>query len=461
MNHLTTRRQFSRACVSGATGAVWNPRFARAADNALALPTPAQLAWQDCEVGLIFHFDLPIAAGDTASNNATRKTFDPNLYQPRQLDTDQWMEAAKACGARYALFTATHFNGFMQWQSDLYPYGLKQTSWRNGKGDVVADFVASCRKAGIQPGIYFSVHRNVYRQVWGHYVDWGKGRGTPPQDKFNRLAEKQMEELCSRYGPLIEIWFDAGTKTPSEGGPNMLPIFEKHQPNAVFYSSTQRSDHRWIGNEKGFANSPCWATMPGKPGAVSHNAPGWKAILGSGDPDGTVWSPGMVDVPLRGANKVHNWFWAPNQDRAAEPPEELRQMYLQSVGRNCNFVIGEVIKPDGLVPDSDIMRLAEFGREIRRRWGKPLAETAGVELKLPSPARIESAVIMEDIALGERIRSYTLAGLRPSGEWQELCCGQSVGHKRIEQFPPIEVAAVRFQVDKSKAEPRIRKLAVY
>jgi alpha-L-fucosidase len=466
MNPLT-RRDFIKTGAALAASTALRPQLAFGADQAvsprLTLPTPAQIAWQDCEIGLLYSFDLAIAAGDTTGNNASRKTWDPNRYQPRKLDTDQWMEAAKACGARYAVFTATHFNGFMQWQSDLYPYGLKQTTWRDGKGDVVADFVASCRKAGIKPGLYFSVHRNVYQQVWGHYVDWGKGRGTPAQEKFNRIAERQLEELCSRYGPLAEIWFDAGTKTPVEGGPDMLPIFEKHQPDCVFYSSTQRSDHRWIGNEAGYANYPCWATMPGEKGAVSHNAPGWKKLLGSGDPDGAVWSPGMVDVPLRGANKVHDWFWAPDHDHAAHPSSKLVEMYGNSVGRNCNFIIGEVIKPDGLVPDSDIQRLAEFGRELERRWGKPVAETTGtgatVELKLPAASRIASVVIMEDIALGECIQSYTLGAQTPGGQWQEPAHGQSIGHKRIERFPAIEVTAVRLVVDKSKAAPRLRELA--
>jgi alpha-L-fucosidase len=466
---MINRRDFIRTGAAFAGGAALRPPPARAAgepsESPLALPTPPQLAWQDFEIGLIYHFDITIAAGDTSARNITRKTWDPDVYQPRLLDTDQWIEAAKVCGARYAIFTATHFSGFMQWQSDAYPYGLRQTSWRDGKGDVVADFVTSCRKAGIMPGIYFSVHRNVYQQVWDYYADWGKGRGTPAQEKFNRIAERQMEELCSRYGPLAEIWFDAGAKVPAEGGPDMLPIFEKHQPGAVFYHSTQRADHRWIGNEAGLSANPCWATMPGGQGARSHNSPAWKPLLASGDPDGTAWSPGMVDVPLRGANRIHNWLWAPNQDTGVLPTDALVRIYHNSVGSNCNFIIGEVINRDGLVPDPDIKRLAEFGAAIKRRYGTPVAETSGtgmsLELKLPAASRITSAVLMEDIAHGERIRNYALEGLRPGGGWQELARGQSVGHKRIEQFPAIELTALRWVVTTAKADPRFRKLAAY
>jgi alpha-L-fucosidase len=460
-----TRRQFlGMAAGAGAFGAAGVGAMAgKSVGDAPRLPSPsaAQMAWQDCEVGLLYSFDLAIAAKRFARNNTVRERLEPNLYNPTKLDTDQWIEAAKAAGAKYAVFTATHFNGFLQWQSDLYPYGLKQTAWRGGKGDVVGDFVESCRKVDIQPGIYFSTHRNVYWTVWGHYVDWGKGKGTDGQAKFNRVAEKMTDELCSRYGPLVQIWYDAGVKTPQQGGPDVLPIFEKHQPNSVFYHSGQRSDHRWIGNEVGRAGYPCWATMPGRAGSVSHNDPTWKRFLGKGDPEGTYWSPGMVDVPLRN----HNWFWKPDQDHAAYSTDRLVKMYDESVGRNCNFIIGEVVASDGLVPASDIERLAEFGKEIRRRFGKPVAQTAGaggtVELKLPKPKRVDHVVIMEQIARGERIRRYEVEGLVAGNRWQTLCEGQSVGHKRIQRFDAVEVAAVRLKTTESVATPQIRQLAVH
>jgi alpha-L-fucosidase len=460
-----TRRDLLRSLASGAVLAAGKCGPLLGKDAELPRPTPAQIAWQDCEVGLLYSFDLAIAAGVFARNNTVRERLDPKRYNPAKLDTDQWLEAARAAGARYAVFTATHFNGFMQWQSDLYPYGLKQAAWRGGKGDVVADFVASCRKHKVRPGIYFSTHRNAWWTVWGHYVKWGKGRGSDQQAAFNRVAEKMTEELCSRYGPLVQIWYDAGVKTPREGGPDVLPIFEKHQGDSVFYHSKQRSDHRWIGNEQGRAGYPCWATMPRTDGEVSHNARSWRPLLASGDPDGTVWSPGMVDVPLRGAKGVHNWFWKPGQDRAACSRDALVRMYYQSVGRNCNFILGEVVTSEGVVPKSDIERLAAFGREIRARFGRPVAETKGqgreLVLVLPAAGTIDHVMIMEDIAHGERVRAYEVAGLVAGGAWRKLCDGTSVGHKRIQQFAPVEVAKVRFCATKAVAAPKIRKLAVF
>jgi alpha-L-fucosidase len=480
---LWDRRRFLKASAAGALAGLPIRGLAADADGAggndapagappagtreqdLPNPTPAQLRWQDCEIGVLFSFDLPIAAGDTTGNNSARKTFDPNLYNPTRLDTDQWAAAAAAAGAKYAVFTATHFNGFMQWQSDLYPYGLRETRWRGGKGDVVGDFAASCRKAGILPGIYLSCHRNVYWQVWGYYADWGKGNGTPAQAAFNRVAEKMTEELCSRYGPLVELWYDAGVKTPAEGGPDVLPIVEKHQPDVVFYHSRQRSDHRWIGNESANAGDPCWATMPWAAGEMSHNSPAWKKCLPTGDPQGKAWSPGMADVPLRGSGRIHNWFWAPGQDQGASSVDQLVKMYCASVGRNCNLVVGEVIMPDGLVPPSDVQRMEEFGREIRRRFAKPLAETSGAGrellLRLPQPATIDHVVIMEDIARGERIRAYTVEAQVAGDKWVKLAEDKSVGHKRIHRFNPAEVAAVKLAVAESLAAPVIRSMAVF
>jgi len=463
---MTTRRDFLK--VSGAClGAVaLNPHLSLGAEpaetTALPLPTPAQITWQDCEIGVVYHFDMPTAAGTHINNNTSRKVYDTKLYNPVKLDTDQWIESAKACGAKYAVFTATHFNGFMQWQSDLYPYGVKQAAWRDGKGDVVGDFVASCRKAGIKPGIYFSTHRNVHQTVWGHYVDWGKGRKSDKQKAYNRIAEGQLEELCSRYGELVQIWFDAGTKLPHEDGPDSLPIFAKHQPNSVFYHSSRRSDHRWVGNEHGRVPYPCWATMPkGKDGAVGHNCREWKRYLARGSADGQVWSPGMADAPLRN----HSWFWMPGRDKSVSSLQRLMGMYYNSVGHNCNLLLGIVVNPEGLVPDHDAGRLVEFGKEVRRCFGTPIAETSGsgesLELKLPQPQRINHMVAMEDIARGERVREYTLEGLVPGGTWKSLCCGECIGHKRIQKFDGVEVAAVRLKIGKSQAEPIIRRLAVF
>jgi len=138
--------------------------------------------------------------------------------------------------------------------------------------------------------------------------------------------------------------------------------------------------------------------------------------------------------------------------------------YDRSVGRNCNLLLNANPDPTGLIPEPDMRRYKEFGDEIRRRFGTSLAETSGrgavVELRLEAPTRIDHVIAMEDIREGERVREYVVEGLSDGG-WEELCRGESIGHKRIQRFPPAVVRAVRLRTVRSVARPIIRKLAVY
>ena len=461
------RRRFLQSAAAGAAAVTVTSRMRSAGEDlaapALAKPLPRQIVWQDCEVGAIFHFDLPLfAEGGWTQQNARRRTWDPALYRPEQLDTDQWVAAAKAMGARYAIVTATHFNGFLQWETDVYPYGLRQAPWRDGKADLVRDFTDSCRKAGLLPGVYLSCFRNAYHKVDRYRVNYGKGGDG--QAAFARTCEKMVEELCSRYGPLVQIWFDAGLIAPADGGPDVLPIVDRYQPEMVFYHSPERREHRWIGNEAGHAGYPCWATMPGLEEAeAAHKGAGKgrKQLLAHGDPDGSLWSPGMVDVPLRN----HFWFWRPGTDAKVAPLASVLKWYEQSVGRNANLMVGLTPDTRGLLPEADVRRCEEFGREIRRRFAAPLAETKGegrgVVLTLARPAAVDYVSIMEEIAGGERVRAYVVEGLAADGTWRTLGEGTSVGHKRLQAVGRTEVAKVRLRVTEAAAPPRIRSLAVY
>ena len=104
MDNKDTRRSFLKASGALLGGAVWRPRLcfgaAKTATPSLSIPTPAQVTWQNCEIGLIYHFDMPTAAGTHIKNNTSRKIFDTQLYNPVKMDTDQWLEAAKAAYAK-------------------------------------------------------------------------------------------------------------------------------------------------------------------------------------------------------------------------------------------------------------------------------------------------------------------------------------------------------------------------
>lgn len=423
----------------------------------MATPTPAQLAFQDAEIGFLYHLDLTIYREDRNDHSAGGAPPSMDLFDPANLDTDQWLEAAKAAGAKYALFTASHETGFMNWQSDLYPYGVKHTQWRDGQADIVGDFVASCRKHDIAPGLFIGLRNNCW---WG--VDQYLVRGSDPEKQavYNKVCEQQVEELCTRYGPLFEIWIEGGALAPEEGGPDILPIIEKHQPDTIFYHSPQRGDHRWVGNEKGIAGYPCWSTMPHRGGRTAHDQADYTKLLPHGNPNGEFWSPAMCDVPLRN----HRWFWHPDEDYLLYSTEELVEMYEHSVGRNAVLTLGAVPDRDGLIPQADMQRCVEFGRAIKGRFAHPAGQTSGtgntITLVLPAPSLIDQIVFMEDIQFGERIRQYHIQGKTDSG-WETLCEGISVGHKRIHKIPSINVEEIRLVCTESSDKPLIRNLTVY
>lgn len=233
------------------------------------------------------------------------------------------------------------------------------------------------------------------------------------------------------------------------GGPDLVPIYQEHQPEAIVFQGPAASI-RWIGNERGVAAYPCWATVPHR-----------QDYQGPGDPEGRYWLPGEGDVPVRN----HEWFWTPNAEQKLYSVEQLMDRYYRSVGRNGNLLRNAHPNPDGLVPEADWPRYVEFGREIRRRLAAPVAPTAGkgtlVELTRPRPAAIDQALVREDSANGERIREYPIEGRVGAEAWRTLGTGPSVGHQRMEQFDPVEVVKVRRRTLRAAAEPLIRTLAVY
>ena len=215
-------------------------------------------------MGVVFHYDLHVFDGKiyNQENNRVKPVEDYNIFNPVRLDTDQWLAAAKAAGAKFAILTATHETGFGLWQSDANPYCLKAVKWRDGKGDIVHDFVTSCRKYGIQPGIYIGIRWN---SLLGIHNFKAEGEGEFARNRqawYKRLCEKMVTELCSRYGELFMIWFDGGADDPNGLGPDVEPIVSKYQPGCLFYHNVNRADLRWGGSESGTVGYPCWASFP-------------------------------------------------------------------------------------------------------------------------------------------------------------------------------------------------------
>ena len=434
----------------------------------LPLPTPEQVRWHEAELGVVFHYDLHVFDQVRYSQAANRiaPIADYNIFNPQQLNTDQWVLSAKNAGAKFAVLTATHETGFALYQSDLNPYCMKALKWQDGKGDIVRDFVTSCRKYGIMPGIYVGIRWN---SLYGIHNFKAEGSGAFARNRqlwYKHLCEKMVEELCTRYGELFMIWFDGGADDPAGDGPDVLPIVTQYQPHCLFYHNVQRADFRWGGSESGTVDYPCWSSFP-QPYShhkQSDTEQNHLRLLKHGDPDGQYWVPAMADTPLRGANGRHEWFWEPGDEMAVYSLNALVDKYYNSVGRNATLILGVTPDPNGLIPVEDSVRLQEFGQAIQQLLGHPLKTTAGqkkqLDLKLPQISKVNQCVIQEDIRQGERIRKYKVEA-KVDGKWQTLCEGESVGHKRIQRFEPIQTNQLRLTVLQAKDVPRIRNFSVY
>jgi len=435
----------------------------------IPIPNPAQLAWQQAELGAVFHYDLHVFDGEKYqqngnSGNRTNPVMDYQQFYPENLDTDQWIKAIKDAGFTFAILTATHETGFALYQSDVNPYCMKALKWKDGKGDIVRDFVNSCRKYGIKPGIYIGIRWNSFFGVYDFKVNGSGEFQKNRQAYYNQMAEGMVTELCTRYGELFEIWFDGGASHPDLGAPDVLPIVKKYQPNCLFYHNNQLAEARWGGSESGTVPYPCWATFPNP---YSHSGDTQKdhlQLLKHGDPNGKYWMPAMSDAPLRGYNGRHEWFWEPGDEDHIFPLDHLMEMYRKSVGHNSTLIVGLTPDPRGLLPEPDVQRLKEWGQEIKKQFGNPVSEVSGtgkeIKLKLDKPTLINHIILQEDIARGERVREYIIES-QVDGKWKEIGQGESIGHKRIQKIEPSTVSRLRLRITEAIAEPIIKDFSVY
>ena len=406
----------------------------------LATPSQQQVAWQDLELGMFVHF-APNTWQDVESDNLSTPLSQIN---PVGLDTDQWARTAIALGARYIVFVAKHQGGFCMWQTKTTEYSIGNTPWKGGKGDVLAEVAASCKKYGLKLGAYVCPRDDHFGAATG-----GICKTPELQAKYDAIYREQLTEVWTRYGELVEIWFDGSSNTP------VGDLLQRYQPNAMVFQGPQATI-RWVGNEDGFAPYPCWN---GIEAALARK--GTATALDS-DPNGSAWLPSEVDVSIRRPD----WFWHTDNEKKVLSLEQLMSIYYRSIGRGAQLLLNIPANRHGLLAEPDCRVAAALGKEIQRRFGKPLATTRGsgrsIVLQLAKPTRIDTVILQERIASGERVRAYRIEGqTEGDGSWKLLAQGSAIGHKRIQPVPARSMKAVRLVITEAAAEPVIRTLAVF
>jgi alpha-L-fucosidase len=414
------------------------------AQKAPPIPTPAQLYWHKQERIMFIHFAPNTWTGLSQDDNS----LPLNRINPSQLDTDQWCRTAKLWGARMIVFVAKHSGGFCWWQTNTSEYSVKNIPWRNGKGDLLADISKSCTKYDLDLGVY------IYPgdKTWGAGLgSGGKTKDPAKQEAYNKVFRQQITEVLTRYKPMKEVWFDGSCVI------DISDILKKYAKDAVIFQGPSATI-RWVGNERGVAPYPNWYTL-----SSSDLKTGTSHALHS-DPNGDAYAPVEVDVPFLMSPKHYKWFWAPKSDSLLMSVPELMDVYYKSVGRGSVLLLNATPDTTGLIPESHVKRYEEFGKELMRRFGKPLKSVSGVGKELAvnfgKPVKFNHAVIEEGIEKGQRIRKFVLEGLA-AGEWKVIQSGSSVGTKRITQFPTVSYQSVRLRVTESNGQPVIRRFSLY
>lgn len=410
----------------------------------IPLPTKAQLRWQNYEQTMFVCLDPATWQGREYDNHSVSL----NRINPALLNTDQWCRVAKSWGAGLILFVAKHTGGFCWWQTATSGYGIRNTPWKNGKGDVLRELSESCKKYGLDLGIY------VYPgdDTWGAGIGSGGITKDPSkQEGYNKVFRQQMKEVLTSYGPVHEVWFDGSCHI------DVNDILEKYASDAVILQGPM-ANLRWVGNEDGYAPFSNWYTLNSKDLKT-----GVSTAIQS-DPFGDAYAPVEIDVPLL-KNKGHKWFWSPNTDSLLLTTEQLMKTYYKSVGRGAVLLLNSTPDTTGLIPESHVTAYQAFGDEIKRRFEKPVYKTKGtgnfLELKFPQPTEINHVVLQEDLSFGQRVLAYRIEVINEQGHWQEVYSGTSIGFKRICCFNPVVVKQIKVSFTNTKANPQITNFAVY
>ena len=419
------------------------PTLVNAQKSSVPLPSVPQLRWQNYEQSMFIHYN---------PTTWTNREYDDlslplSRMNPDKLNTDQWCQAAKSWGAKLIVFVAKHTGGFCWWQTKTTEYGVSHIPWMNGKGDVLRMLSESCKKYGLDLGVY------IYPgdEKWGAGIgSGGKTKDPAKQEAYNQVFRQQLTEVLSQYGQMREVWFDGSCII------DVSDILKKYASDAVVFQGPQATI-RWVGNESGIAPYPNWYTLK-----KADLATGISTALHS-DPTGDAYAPVEIDLPLL-ANNGHKWFWAPGTDKFILTQEQLIDVYYRTVGRGAVMLLNSTPDTTGLIPESHLKAYKGLGDEIQRRFGSPIKTISGKGSELimdfGKSLLVNHAVIQEDLAFGQRIRKYSIEGLE-NGKWVLMSEGSSVGQKRIDPFEGKTITKMRLTVTESAAEPVIKTFSAF
>ena len=444
------------------------------------IPSERQRLWQEMEYYAFIHFNM---------NTFTNKEWGygdelPSTFNPSELDTDQWARIIKDSGMRGIIITAKHHDGFSLWPSIYTEHSVKNSPWKNGKGDLIRDLAKSCKKYNLKLGIYLS--------------PWDRNHKDYGSRNYITYFRNQLTELLTNYGDIFEVWFDgANGGSGYYGGANEIrkvnkktyydwinthKIIRKLQPNAVIFSDAG-PDVRWVGNEKGYASKTTWSNIYRD--SLYGGMPDYNKFS-SGQEFGTHFIPTETDVSIR-----PGWYYHPEENDKVKTLDKLIDIYFNSIGLNSSLLLNIPVDKRGLIHENDTQRMLELGDFIKNTFNKNLMEGSIIEfnnrshsinkiidknintfypfesnytniinITIEKEKLVDVFEISENINLGQRIKEFRFE-IKVNEKWVTIEKGTTIGKKRLIKFKPLIVKDLRFTIVDSKDIPLISEIGLY
>ena len=423
------------------------------------IPSAKQLAWSELEYYGFIHFNM-----NTFTNVEWGEGKEsPTSFNPSALDCNQWARIAKKAGMKGLILTAKHHDGFALYPSKYTTHSVAKSPWKNGKGDVVKDLSEACKKYGLKLGIYLS--------------PWDRFHPAYGTDDYNQVYAKMQEELLTNYGPIFEFWYDGANGEGPNGKKQVYDwnlfhsMVNKYQPSAVQFSDAG-PDIRWVGNERGYAYDTMWSPIlrdkiyPGTPEFDNYR---------NGQENGTHWVSPEVDVSIR-----PGWYYHPDQDDKVKTPDSLLKIYAASVGRNSNLLLNIPVDTRGLIHENDSASLLGFAairskslvNLLKREAKDPLFDgnnatfwmasekQNGFTIELKVPQKVNTIMLQEPIALGQRVASFEVELVDVDGTKEVIKAG-TIGHKRMVTFKERKLKSFQIRFTGSRGPVLISNLEAY
>lgn len=451
------------------------------------IPNSYQLAWQELEFYGFIHFSINTFTGvewGYGDNPA-------ELFNPTQLDVRQWTRIAKEAGMKGLILTNKHHDGFCLWPSAYTEYSVKNSPWRDGKGDLVKELAEACEEYGLKMGIYVS--------------PWDRNHPDYGNPEYITYFRNQLSELLTNYGDIFEVWFDGANGGDGYYGganevrtvdkktyydwDNTIALIRELQPQAIIWSDAG-PDARWVGNEHGFAYPTTWSPLLRD--SVYGGMPEYSAKYAMGQEHGTHWVPAEADVSIR-----PGWYYHESEDDKVKTLPELLDIYYNSIGQNSTLLLNLPVDKRGLVHEIDERQLKKLTQQLQLDFETNLARDAKVSashirgksntygpknvidgqkdtywatddhvieasitLDFKKPTSFNRFLIQEYIPLGQRVKKFSLEA-EIDGQWQTIEQQTTIGYKRILRFEEVTATKIRLNIDDAKGCPLISNIGVY